>query len=169
MQWGLVKSSIIAWIAIIGMMMGSSDIQAKATIILIDSQPVLVDLGPKGEIYERYVKIPEYFRSRSSHEGLVSRYKRRMGILSKVHKTFDPCHFLAADHDIEAADEPIAAHVDASSKAPRPQLENTATTAQPKNRSTYVPMKEEYRDELIGITPANKEEFWYREDAYSLS
>lgn len=74
--------------------------EAKTTIILIDAQPVLVQLGPKGEIYERYIKVPEYFRSNRSHEGLVSGYKRKVGILSKVYKKFDKSHFLAASDKV---------------------------------------------------------------------
>lgn len=74
--------------------------KSQTTIILINSKAVLVELGAKGEVLKEYINVPDYFTSYRSHESLVERSIRKIKGLSRVHKSFDPNHFLSVVSDL---------------------------------------------------------------------
>ena len=62
----------------------ASDTDVLTTIILIDGEAELVDVGPGGEILKRYIAVPDYFSSPSSHSSIVRRSLNRYRNLSNV-------------------------------------------------------------------------------------
>ncbi len=54
------------------------------TIILINSEAVLVDLDERGEILNQHIRVSDYFTSSQSHETLVRRSINRMKGLSSA-------------------------------------------------------------------------------------
>lgn len=77
--------------------LNASSAKSQTTIVLINGNAVLVELGSKGEIFKEYINVPDYFTSYRSHESLVERSIKRVKGLSKVHKTFDSEHFLSSE------------------------------------------------------------------------
>jgi hypothetical protein len=75
----------------------ASSAKSQTTIILINGNAVLVELGSKGEVYKEYINVPDYFTSYRSHESLVERSIKRVKGLSRVHKSYDKEHFLSSE------------------------------------------------------------------------
>lgn len=146
----------------------AAPVENKTTIILIDAKPVLVQLGPKGEIIDQYIDVPEYFRSYKTHERLVNRYKKRVGILSVSKKKFDESHFLAAKQVekqmklaeqeakwLESLDYLTSANV-ATHAADQMQEESSVTTKEQSYIELYfarygIHKEPRYRERIISV------------------